>query len=115
MTYHGMSNQFRHLLPSSVLRLGHLVFPHVIHIVDDFENLEEDLRITKNLYDTLQGLKMEHIPRTICIDALCINQDGPTEKSYQVAHIGQIYSQATHAIVWLGTAQMHPRTTASFE
>jgi hypothetical protein len=37
------------------------------------------------------------------IDALCIEQDSTVEKNHQVAMMGQIYSNATSVIAWLGS------------
>ncbi|KAF2624373.1 hypothetical protein BU25DRAFT_300669, partial [Macroventuria anomochaeta] len=36
------------------------------------------------------------------IDAICIDQSSHAERSHHVAMMGEIYSQCTEAIVWLG-------------
>lgn len=36
------------------------------------------------------------------IGAICINQDDISEKSHQVAQMGEIYSMASRVLVWLG-------------
>ncbi|OAF99172.1 HET-domain-containing protein, partial [Paraphaeosphaeria sporulosa] len=38
----------------------------------------------------------------IWIDALCIDQRNLKERLHQVAIMGDIYSSATHVLVWLG-------------
>jgi hypothetical protein len=38
------------------------------------------------------------------IDAICINQGDQTEKEAQIMLMGDIYSKASHVIVWLGSA-----------
>jgi hypothetical protein len=40
--------------------------------------------------------------RVLWIDAICIDQTNQKEKEYQIQFMAQIYSQATHVIVWLG-------------
>jgi hypothetical protein len=37
------------------------------------------------------------------VDALCIKQDSTVERNHQVARMGQIYSNATSVIAWLGS------------
>jgi hypothetical protein len=38
----------------------------------------------------------------IWIDAICIDQDNPTEKAHQIAAMPRIYSQAEQVLCWLG-------------
>ncbi|KAI1453490.1 heterokaryon incompatibility protein-domain-containing protein [Annulohypoxylon moriforme] len=61
-----------------------------------------NLFITQNLAEALMHLRYPDRPRTIWIDAICINQMDNAEKSTQVAMMGQIYSNATSVIAWLG-------------
>jgi hypothetical protein len=62
--------------------------------------------VTDNLFDALSALR-----RTRChhqclwIDAICINQDDDSEKSYQVQSMFSIYQNATSVIAWLGLAE----------
>ena len=60
--------------------------------------------VTENLYDALQQLRPRDGTRTIWIDAICINQSDDIEKSLQVRIMHQIYQQAQHVYIWLGTA-----------
>lgn len=60
--------------------------------------------VSSNLYDALQALRLEDQPRTLWIDALCINQADNAEKATQVALMGTIYSRARRVLVWLGRA-----------
>jgi len=40
--------------------------------------------------------------RLLWVDALCINQADPDEKTQQVRRMDKIYSKANHVLVWLG-------------
>ncbi|KAH6671499.1 heterokaryon incompatibility protein-domain-containing protein [Plectosphaerella plurivora] len=43
-------------------------------------------------------------PRTLWVDAVCINQTDNAEKSHQVARMDRIYRLAYRVVVWLGTS-----------
>ncbi|KAH8797863.1 heterokaryon incompatibility protein-domain-containing protein [Xylogone sp. PMI_703] len=60
--------------------------------------------ITKNLECALRYLRYKEFPRVLWVDAICINQNDPDEKSQQVPMIGEIYSRATKVHAWLGEA-----------
>ncbi|KAM0549947.1 hypothetical protein ACHAPJ_009194 [Fusarium lateritium] len=55
-----------------------------------------------NLYDALLELHTACSDRPIWIDALCINQYNPNERSAQVSVMDQVYGNAARVIVWLG-------------
>ncbi|KAF2189843.1 hypothetical protein K469DRAFT_500793, partial [Zopfia rhizophila CBS 207.26] len=59
-------------------------------------------RITGNLYTTLRALALDHVPRIVWVDAICINERDPAEQMEQIGLMGQIYSKAERALVWLG-------------
>lgn len=65
-----------------------------------------ELGVTKNLYAALQHIRDRQIPRTLWIDAICINQDDNDgefgEKTKQIPLMGSIYAKAGRVIVWLG-------------
>ena len=63
------------------------------------------IAITKNCYSALKDLHGRLGPFTIWIDAICINQNDITEKSYQIALMGSIYSHAATVFVWLGEGE----------
>lgn len=63
-------------------------------IVNVPESAEKALRGT---YSTSEGREMP-----VWIDALCIDQRDLTEKSHQVAIMGEVYSSASEVRVWLG-------------
>ncbi|KAK7746681.1 hypothetical protein SLS53_001867 [Cytospora paraplurivora] len=60
------------------------------------------LRITRNLDEAIRHLRYLDCPRYIWIDALCIDQGNPEERSRQVAYMGRIYWTAPSVVVWLG-------------
>jgi len=61
--------------------------------------------ITKNLAEALRVLRNlgKHI-HYLWIDAICINQDDPQEKSHEVLRMFDIYLHADRVIIWLGEA-----------
>lgn len=75
------------------------------------EQPSRNIPITRNLFEALRRLQL-NAPRTLWIDALCINQNDLTEKASQVARMGQIYRNASAVIVWLGEDEKYPRTRA---
>lgn len=86
------------------------VFSGVIHVCDALnDDRRQYISITNNLYNALQRLRHDDLPRSLWIDALCINQTGLKEKGHQVAHTGQIYARADRVVVWLGDAGEHPK------
>lgn len=60
------------------------------------------LPVGRNLRSALLHLRDEEQPRTLWVDAICINQDDFDEKGRQVPLMGEIYRRATRAVVWLG-------------
>ncbi|KAF7674576.1 hypothetical protein GT037_007336 [Alternaria burnsii] len=63
--------------------------------------------VRQNLHDFLLAVSTEHqmshfTQEDYWIDALCINQFDNSERSHQVAQMGQIYSNAWRVHIWLG-------------
>ena len=63
--------------------------------------------VTRNLHSALEQLRSRGIREDIWIDALCINQQDDTEKSSQVAMMGEIYAKADEMLIWLGHDFQH--------
>ncbi|PNP38003.1 hypothetical protein TGAMA5MH_10102 [Trichoderma gamsii] len=61
--------------------------------------------IGKNLESALRHLRYTSKPRTLWIDAICINQNDNAEKAAQVIRMADIYSLAARVVVWLGPAE----------
>lgn len=60
--------------------------------------------VSENLWDALVQLASSgYMDRWLWIDAACIDQRNVVEKGMQVAMMGEIYSNASQVIVWLGS------------
>ncbi|KAE9364650.1 HET-domain-containing protein [Stipitochalara longipes BDJ] len=57
---------------------------------------------TVNLISALRHLRYEDRPRTLWVDAICIDQSNVQERGHQVAFMAKIYSLARCDILWLG-------------
>lgn len=60
------------------------------------------LDIGHSLAVALRHLRYQDEPRTLWIDAICINQTDLEEQSKQVGRMGVIYKMAHRVVVWLG-------------
>jgi hypothetical protein len=60
------------------------------------------LQATRNLEVALRHLRLEDGPRTLWIDAICIDQRNAAERGHQVGIMGEIYTLARRVIAWLG-------------
>jgi hypothetical protein len=60
--------------------------------------------VRPNLSTMLRYLRGSAMPRTLWIDALCINQEDERERGTQVARMGDIYRLAYRVVAWLGPA-----------
>lgn len=62
-------------------------------------------KTTQNVFDLLYDRSPILSPRTIWIDAICINQNNNEEKAQQVRIMSAIYSRASQVAVWLGSGR----------
>ncbi|KAK1829574.1 heterokaryon incompatibility protein-domain-containing protein [Podospora conica] len=60
------------------------------------------LLVTPNCESALRHLRHKFKDRLLWIDATCIDQQSVEEKNVQVPLMGEIYSTATRAVIWLG-------------
>jgi hypothetical protein len=60
------------------------------------------LEITSSCYGALSQLREKYGALTIWVDAICINQEDNDEKTDQIRLMGELYSLAERAYVWLG-------------
>lgn len=74
----------------------------VISVITEVQHIST-IQIGVNLYYALLDLRRLDKPRTLWIDALCINQDDLVERSKQVKRMEHIYTYARRVVVWLGT------------
>lgn len=71
------------------------------------------LRITPNLKVALKAIRFTDQPRTLWIDALCIDQSNISERNQQVEQMTDIYRNAAATLVWLGPEKK--KTEGAFE
>lgn len=67
----------------------------------------QKLKVKRNLVDLLCQLQDSTKPRTLWIDAICINQKDTAEKSTQVRMMGDIYASASYVIAYLWSNDAH--------
>ena len=60
--------------------------------------------VTRNLEDALRHLRHSDRPRSLWVDAVCINQDDVVERVAQVLMMADIYKTAVTTLSWLGEA-----------
>lgn len=60
------------------------------------------LEVTVNLFHALSHIRFPRKPRTLWVDAICIDQSNTAEKGHQVQFMSQIYKKASRVIAWLG-------------
>jgi hypothetical protein len=60
--------------------------------------------VTKNCELALRYLRKEDLPRTLWVDAICINQKDDKERGHQVGFMRDVYAKATEVVVLLGEA-----------
>ncbi|KAK0710844.1 heterokaryon incompatibility protein-domain-containing protein [Lasiosphaeris hirsuta] len=75
--------------------------PEVIFVCDKSGN-HTTLGVTRNLACALRHVRYANRPRTMWIDAICIDQSNEAEKGPQVAMMSDIYQQAPIVVAWLG-------------
>jgi hypothetical protein len=75
-----------------------------VDTVDIFvgEQGNQTIKVTQNLAHALPCLRYSHKPRKIWIDAICVNQQDPEERSSQVKRMADIYSMASQVccVAW---------------
>ena len=58
--------------------------------------------VTRNLFNALKRFRRLESSRRLWVDALCINQYDPVERSQQVRLMTQIYRKSRDALIWVG-------------
>jgi hypothetical protein len=71
------------------------------------------IQVTTNLEGALRHLRHLDSDLVLWVDAVCINQSDMTEKSLQVAVMGQIYRECDQVRIWLGCDTLQCRLTQS--
>lgn len=63
------------------------------------------INISPNCRAVLKRLRQHDEPKTLWIDAISIDQENIVEKSTQIPLMGEVYSKAYRALIWLGEPQ----------
>lgn len=71
------------------------------------------LSITQNLHLALLHLRLLHAPRSLWVDAICIDQSNIPERNSQVKLMRDIYEKAKEVLIWLGKEE--DNSTDGFE
>ena len=58
--------------------------------------------VSENLYTILRRLRRPDVPVFAWADALCINQQDPSERTHQVGMMSEIYRNSRETVIWLG-------------
>ncbi|KAK0514932.1 hypothetical protein JMJ35_002311 [Cladonia borealis] len=64
--------------------------------------ISRSISVTRNLAEALPYLRDATKPRTLWIDAICIDQKNGKEKGEQVSRMGEIFKSSSQVLVWLG-------------
>lgn len=76
-------------------------------VVDD-----ASVKVPAAAEEVLRHLRYSDRPRTLWIDAICINQRDNTERSHQVVLMHEIYRKTSRTVIWLGESDSS--TAAAF-
>lgn len=79
--------------------------PPVDSCLDAYEQIELCDRtntIKLNLAEALRQFRRTRRHRRLWVDALCIDQNNPAERSQQVAMMAHIYAKAFRVLIWVG-------------
>jgi len=71
-------------------------------------------RVTRNLGEAFRSLRSLSKSIVLWIDAICMNQSDPREKTHQVGLMRMSKSSAEDVIVWLGTTDWESRIVVWF-
>lgn len=70
--------------------------------------------VPESLVSALLALRRRRKARVLWIDAICINQDEPTEKNFQVPMMADIYGFARKVCIWIGEADKDSKIALDF-
>lgn len=61
-----------------------------------------EFEVTGNLHAALKRFRLRDAPRTLWVDAICIDQSNDAERGVQVGIMSQVYAAASRVLIWLG-------------
>jgi Heterokaryon incompatibility protein (HET) len=99
---------------------GSLANPQILHIrtsaLDHEASNTSSLQISRSLASALRHLRYLRRPRTLWVDAVCIDQSCIPERNAQVLRMRQIYRLANRVVIWLGpSADSSPSALSTLE
>ncbi|KAK0120453.1 hypothetical protein ONS96_010667 [Cadophora gregata f. sp. sojae] len=65
---------------------------------------DQTFNVTQGLHLALTSFRLPSAPRTLWIDAVCINQFSIPERNVEVRRMRTIYKRCAHTLIWLGPA-----------
>lgn len=65
------------------------------------------MAVTETAFTPLRRLRFEGEDRLLWLDAICIHQKNPRERSHQVGEMREIHNFGERVIFWLGTSNDH--------
>ena len=87
--------------PSSVVVTVDHIFGSKTRALVSFPT-SRSISVTRNLAEALPYLRDATKPRTLWIDAICIDQKNGKEKGKQVSRMREIFKSSSQVLVWLG-------------
>lgn len=90
--------------PLAVSTISHKLSGDGEPIMDHEPSRKGTLEIRQNLHLFLQQLRHNRYNRFIWIDAICIDQNNPSDKDNQIPLMRDIYEYAECVYIWLGEA-----------
>lgn len=72
------------------------------------------LRVRKQLALALKNLRHLGKSRTMWIDAICIDQNNPSERNHQVQMMSRIYTRSESVCIWLGDSDDSSKLAIDF-
>jgi hypothetical protein len=79
--------------------------------VDGSVNTADIIFTQDSLTTALRYLRRQDDPRTLWVDAICINQGDLSERGAEVSRMGRIYERASKVVVWLGPSDSSTEAT----
>ncbi|KAK4223753.1 HET-domain-containing protein [Podospora fimiseda] len=73
------------------------------------------LHVTRNCEQALQELRYLSEPRSLWVDAICINQRDLPERGQQVAMMAEIYGKVPGIFAWLGSGSPSPAADVNMD
>ena len=79
---------------------GRAISEYAVSVTKGDEDYKMPVR--KDLALALKYLRHQGKPRTLWIDAICIDQDNDVERNQQVQMMSRVYTRAANVCIWLG-------------